>query len=207
MGRWSRSRADFSMTSLPSTETQIPRSSFVTVVAWVFIVLSGFAAFIGALQNLMIRSVPFDQVDSVLRDSTAASQIPEPAQFMFSNIRLLFLATFLMSFLTLVTSIGLLQRRNWARLVFMGLLILGIVYAIGSLFVQESFISSFDSSFATGAPQDSVLRAHADDFRSMLRIIRVFMTVFALGIAGLFAWIVARLGSARIRAEFTAQAT
>ena len=34
---------------------QTPRSTFVTVVAWIFIVLSGFASVIGALQNIMLR--------------------------------------------------------------------------------------------------------------------------------------------------------
>ncbi len=52
-----------------------PRSSFVTVVGWIFIVLSGFSTLIGALQNLMIRSMPFDQLKSPLQDSTA-TQLP-----------------------------------------------------------------------------------------------------------------------------------
>ena len=33
------------------------RSTFVTVVAWVFIVLSGFGTLISLLQNLMIQTV------------------------------------------------------------------------------------------------------------------------------------------------------
>jgi hypothetical protein len=191
------------MTAIQPTETHVPtRSSFVTVVAWVFIVLSGFATFIGALQNVMLSSAPFDQFDSVLQDSTAASQLPASAQFMFSHFRLIFLAVFLVSLLMFVSSIGLLRRRDWARLLFMGLLVLGILYMIGGLFVQQSFMSSFDTSFRTAAPQDSLFRANADQFRSMMTAMRVFMIAFSLGIAGLLAWIVVKLSSAKVRAEF-----
>lgn len=194
------------MTAMP-TEIQVPaRSSFVTVVAWVFIVLSGFATFVGALQNLMIRSMPFDQFDTILRDSTAASQIPGPARFMFSHFQLFFLATFLLSLLMFVSSLGLLRRRNWARLVFIGLLVLGIVYMIGGVFIQQSFMSSFDASFGAAAQQDSVFRANTDQFRSMFTAMRAFMFVFSIGIAGVFGWILVKLSSAKIRAEFVPRA-
>ena len=178
-----------------------PRASFVTVVAWIFIVLSGFSTLIGALQNLMIRSMPFDQLNSALQDSTAA-QLPAPARVLFSHFQLLFLATFLLSLLMLISSIGLLRRHNWARLVFMGLLVFGIMYLLGGLFLQQSFMSSFDKSFSAAAPQDSLFRANTRQFQSIFTAMRVFMIVFSLGIAGLFGWIVARLGSAPIRAEF-----
>ena len=195
------------MTAVQPADTQVPaRSSFVTVVAWIFMVLSGFATFVGALQNLMIRSMPFDQFNTILQDSTAASQIPGPARFMFSHFQLFVLVTFIFSLLMFVSSLGLLRRRNWARLVFMGLLVLGIVYMLAGLFVQQSFMSSFNTSFGAATQQDSVFRATTDQFRSMLTAMRVFMIVFSLGIAGLFGWIVARLSSAKVRAEFIPRA-
>jgi len=182
-----------------------PRSSFVTVVGWIFIVLSGFSTLIGALQNLMIRSMPFDQLKSPLQDSTA-TQLPAPARAMFSHFQLLFLATFLLSLLMLISSIGLLRRHNWARLVFIGLLVLGIIYLLGGLFLQQSFMSSFNKSFSAAAPQDSLFRANAHQFESLFMAMRVFMIVFSLGVAGVFGWIVARLASAKVRAEFVPRA-
>jgi len=182
-----------------------PRSSFVTVVAWIFIVLSGFSTLIGALQNLMIRSMPFDQLNSALQDSTAA-QLPAPARMMFSHFQLFFLVTFLLSLLMLISSIGLLRRHNWARLAFIGLLVLGIIYLLGGLVLQQSFMSSFNRSFSAAAPQDSLFRANAQHFESFVTAMRVFMIVFSLGIAGVFGWIVARLASAKVRTEFVPRA-
>lgn len=189
------------MTAFEQPVTQTPRSSFVTVVAWIFIVLSGFATLIGALQNLMIRSMPLDQLRSALQDS-AAAQLPAPARVMFSHFQLFFLATFLLSLLMLISSVGLLRRRNWARLVFMGLLILGIIYMLAGLLVQQSFMSSLTGVSGGAAPQDSVFRATAQQLQSMIRAMRVFMIAFSLGFAGIFGWIAARLASAKIRAEF-----
>ena len=182
-----------------------PRSSFVTVVAWIFIVLSGFSTLIGALQNLMIRSMPFDQLNSALQDSTAA-QLPAPARVIFSHFQLFFLVTFLLSLLMFISSIGLLRRHNWARLAFIGLLVLGIIYLLGGLFLQQSFMSSFNRSFSAAAPQDSLFRANAQQFESFFTAMRVFMIVFSLGIAGVFGWIVARLASAKVRTEFVPRA-
>jgi len=182
-----------------------PRSSFVTVVAWIFIVLSAFSTLIGALQNLMIRSMPFDQLNSALQDSTAA-QLPAPARVMFSHFQLFFLVTFLLSLLMLISSIGLLRRHNWARLAFIGLLVLGIIYLLGGLFLQQSFMSSFNRSFSAAAPQDSLFRANARQFEWLFTAMRVFMIVFSLGIGGVFGWIVARLASAKVRTEFVPRA-
>ena len=194
------------MTAVDQPGIQVPpRSSFVTVVAWIFIVLSGFSTLIGALQNLMIRSMPFDQLKSALQDSTAA-QLPGPARAMFAHFQLFFLATFLLSLLMLISAVGLLRRRNWARLVFMGLLTLGIVYMFGGLFLQQSMLSSFNASFSAAAPQDSVFRVNAKQFQSMFTVMRVFMIAFSLGIAGVFGWIVARLASAKVRTEFVSRA-
>jgi hypothetical protein len=194
------------MTIAQVPDPRLPhRSSFVTVVAWIFLIFSGFGTFIGAMQNIMVRSMPFDQFDAMLKDSTAAAAFPAPAHFMFSHFRLLVLATFLGSVVVFVASLGLLRRRNWARLVFMGLLLLGIVYMIAGLFFEQSMGSFVDAPFRTSGPGDSLL-ANAAQFRSMFAAMRVFMAVFTVAVAGLFAWILIRLSSADIRAEFTAPA-
>jgi hypothetical protein len=149
--------------------------------------------------------MPFDQLNSALQDSTAA-QLPVPARVMFSHFQLFFLVTFLLSLLMLISSIGLLRRHNWARLVFIGLLVLGIIYLLGGLFLQQSFMSSFNRSFSAAAPQDSLFRANAQQFESLFTAMRVFMIVFSLGIASVFGWIVARLASAKVRTEFVPRA-
>ncbi len=182
------------------------RSSFVTVVAWIFIIFSGFTTFVSALQNVMIRSMPFERFNAISRDSIANNAIPAAARFMFAHIQFIVLAFFLLSAFMLTSSVGLLRRQNWARIVFIVLLAVGIVYVLGGLFVQQSFMSSMNKSFGAMPVQDSVFRASAAQFGSMFRAMRIIMAIFSLGVAAGFAWIVARLISPGIRAEFTSHA-
>src|SRR5713226_3604903 len=130
------------------------KSTFVTVVAWVFIVLSGFATFISLMQNLMVRFMPQQAFNEATADTTFARIMPSGPRFMFAHLRLLVLLVLVLCVLMLLSSIGLLRRRNWARLVFIGLLGAGILYNIAGLLLQQSMMSSFASSF----PLDSAFR-------------------------------------------------
>ena len=84
------------------------------------------------------------------------------------------------------------------------LLGLGIVYNIAGLVLQQSMMSSF----TTGVPLDSAFRADSafqpmsQQFSHMMAGMRVAMTIFAIGFAALFAWIIVKLVSRPIREEF-----
>jgi hypothetical protein len=181
-----------------------PRSTFVTVVAWIFIILSGFATFISLLQNLMVGYMPREMFDSAMQDSTFAHVTPPAARFMFSHLQLLFLSFFILTALMLAASIGLLHRRNWARLVFIGLLGLGIVYNLAGLVLEQSMMSSMTSRFPLDSAfsADSTFRSAAQQFDRMIAGFRVVMYVVTIGFAALFGWIIAKLLSRPIREEF-----
>lgn len=180
-----------------------PRSTFVTVVAWIFIILSGFATVISLLQNLMVRFMPRDMIDSAMQDSTFRV-MPPAARFMFSHLQLLVLCALILTALMLAASIGLLQRRNWARLVFIGLLGLGIIYNLAGLVLQQSLMSSMTTQFSldSASSADSTLRSTAQQFDQMMAGIRVVMYVVTIGFVALFGWIIAKLSSRPIREEF-----
>jgi uncharacterized membrane protein len=181
-----------------------PKSTFVTVVAWIFIILSGFATFISLLQNVMFGFMPRDLLNSAAHDTAFAEMVPRSTRFMFAHFQSILLLFLVLCVITLLASIGLLRRRNWARLLFIGLLGLGIVYNIAGLVLQQSMMSSF----ATGFPLDSAVRADSalqpmsQQFGLMMAGMRVAMTIFAIGFAALFAWIIAKLVSRPIREEF-----
>jgi 4-amino-4-deoxy-L-arabinose transferase-like glycosyltransferase len=117
---------------------------------------------------------------------------------MFAHFQTLVLLMLVVCSAMLISSIGLLRRRNWARLLFIGLLGLGIMYSIAALVLQQSMMSSFNASL----PPDSTFRQTGQDFRQMLGAMRVVMFVVAIGFVGVFAWIIAKLVSPPIRQEF-----
>ncbi len=167
-----------------------PRSTFITALAWTFIVMAGFASLIAVAQNIMIQLM--FPTDLALPPSTDASGVPAILDFLLGHIRYLFLAFLILSIGTLVAAIGLLKRRNWARLAFVGILGLGILWNLAGIALQQLVFASPDHPQAGGAPE----------LERMVMFMRVFSALFAVGLSLLLAWLVKRLLSAPVRAEF-----
>lgn len=117
-----------------------PRSTFITALAWTFIVMAGFASLIAVAQNIMIQLM--FPTDLALPPSPHASGVPAVLDFLLGHIRYLFLAFLILSIGTLVAAIGLLKRRNWARLAFVGILGLGILWNLAGIALQQLVFAS-----------------------------------------------------------------
>jgi len=175
----------------------VARSSFVTGLAWTFIGLAGFSTLIALLQNIMIALVfPMEEMRTAVRESEKAQPMPGVFRFMFQNFQYLFAGFLVLSAATLVAAIGLLKRKNWARLIFIFIMALGILWNLASLampFLMDSMMAEIP------APPQSDFH---DNFKLMWNIMIVFTVVMCLAFAGLFAWVIKRLTSAEIRNEF-----
>jgi hypothetical protein len=184
-----------------STEVPAPpqRSTFVTAVAWIFIVLAGFATLISALQNVMITVMfPVAEMQAAADHAKNDERMPWFAAFMFQNIRLFFFAFFVLCVATLTAAIGLLRRKNWARILFIALMGFGVLWNIGGVVFSIVFFSSMPPIPAT-APQ-----GFGDQFELMSKVMIGFNIVLAVGFTALFGWILKRLFSSDIRREFSA---
>jgi hypothetical protein len=173
----------------------VQRSTFVTVVAWIFLALSGFATVISVLQNIMIQTMfNTPEVEQALA-APLPPDMPAFAGWLLRNMRLFFGAFLLVSGVTLAASIGLLLRKNWARFIFIGIMAMGIVWNVAGLFVQLSMFSQMQEMFAAAPPG-------APDMSSFIVGIAVVSVLFAVGFSALHGWIIYRLCSSSIAAEF-----
>lgn len=176
-----------------------PRSSFVTSLAWTFIVLGGFTTLISVLENVMVNlAFPMEEIRGAMREAQGAQALPPFAAFMFEHLRF-FAACFLaVSVFTLVSAIGLLKRMNWARLIFVGVMVLGVIWNLAGLVIPYFMSSSF--------PQipDTAPHEFQQNFQLMMNIMKVVTAVIAIVFAALFAWFAKRLMSAEIKREFNA---
>jgi len=176
--------------------TRAPKSTFVTVVAWLGIAGCGFGSLVSLLQNVMVHTVfRSGGFTEALRDSVATAPVPAPARALFLHFPLFVFGMLVVVVTGLIASIGLLQRRNWARLLFIALLALGVVSQLLGLVVQASFFDAFPADLPAGPPD-------APDFATVFRAMRVVMTVLGIGFAGLFGWVAWRFTTPAIRAEF-----
>lgn len=180
-------------------DTASTRSTFVSVVAWIFIVLSGFGTLIAVFQNVMFFTM-FDNPDfQQALHAPPVPGMPPMAGFMLANLQLFFLANMVVMAAVLACSIGLLRRVNWARPGFVGLLVLGIVWNLGGLVFQLLLFSSMQDAFG-GMPDDM-------NARGFMIAISVMAVLFAVGLSVLYGWIAKRLLSPAIAAEFRALPT
>jgi hypothetical protein len=191
------------MTAVPTNQAAVQapgRSTFVTVVAWTFIALAGFASFIAVLQALMFVFVfPADQF-SPPESAKGFQEMPVFFRFMFQHVKWFFAFFWALSVVTLISAIGLLRRKNWARLAFVAIMVVGIVWNLAGIWLQEQMISSFPK------PPIQDLRAaeFQAGFETMMTIMRFAMAAFAIAMSVLFAWIIKRLVSHSVRVEFDA---
>lgn len=175
------------------------RSAFVTVLAWIFIILAGFSTLIGILQNIMIQ-VMFSAPDmqAAMETSRQTGDVPATAQFMFDNMRWFFLFALIVFATTFVSSIGLLKRKNWARIFFIAIMTLGIIWNIGGFVFQLLMFSTIPDMPPNASPD-----MHTQ-FNTISIIFTVVGGIMALAFSVLFGWIIKRLISPGIKQEFQA---
>jgi hypothetical protein len=178
-----------------------PRSTFVTALAWVFIALGGFATLMAIMQNIMLAVMfPMEEMRSAMEQANEAHPIPAPFRFMAEYFWLFFVFFLVLSATTLVSAIGLLQRRNWTRLVFIGIMLVGVLWNLSGLAMP--FLVS---SWMPPIPEHGPAAEFRDQFDLVWKVMMGFTILIGLAFAGLFAWIIKRLVSLEIRAEFMAR--
>ena len=171
---------------------QQKKSTLVTVLAWIFIALAGFATFISILQNIMIWALfPVEEMNKAFEGSQ--EQVPFFISFMFSNIRLIVLGILVVCGTTLVSAIGMLKRKNWGRIIFIGIMGLGICWNIFGLIMQNSMMASM-TEFLPGEMETPIF--------IIITIMKIVTFVFVVAFSYLFGWLIYKLTSPKIKAEF-----
>jgi len=172
------------------------RSTFVTVLAWIFIVLSGFGTVVSLLQNLMIWTLFNSPEVTQGFQSPPPPGMPAGASLLATHFHYFFLGVFMVFAFTLASSVGLLRRRNWARICFMGVMFLGIAWNLVGLVFQYSMFTSMQQDMMAVPPEAAL------DMQAFFVVMAVVGVLFALAFSVLFGWIIRRLLSPEIAAEF-----
>ncbi len=175
---------------------QIPqKSTFVSVLAWVFIVLGSFATFISILQNIMIYWIfPKKEMLQAMERADKTKHFSVFTEFMFSHIDMIVLFILLFSATSVVSAIALLKRKNWARIFFTVLMSVGIVWNVISIIIQFTFSSSM--------PEMSGGHAPPPEFQNIMQIMKIASVIMVVGISALLGFVIKKLCSDSIKKEF-----
>jgi len=164
-----------------------PQSTYVTVLAWLTILLNGFGTLIAVMQNVMIN---------FLMPSMIANAPKAPAEaFPLAAVRVMFFG--LLCFAGFMTYVGyaLLKRRNWARRTVIVVCALGVVWTLLCIimFAFGIGLGRFPPTPPAGAPPG---------MDSAFKLMLVMTSIFSLAMALVLGWIIKRLRSSAVRAEF-----
>ncbi|HEY3644414.1 MAG TPA: hypothetical protein VGM16_03675 [Gammaproteobacteria bacterium] len=170
------------------------RSTFVTVVGWIFIVISG----LGTLYCLIFMFTPTDKLLAQFQQQQAAMPAGSPAadpQMMVSMMRGMFFFFFVVELWVLLSSIGLVLRKGWARISFI------VVMAFG-IFV--SLIYVLIGLAGRSAPMGQV-PGSTPEMAGFMHAIMGVMAILGAVFAALFVFIIYKLNTAKVKAEFVPQ--
>ena len=157
------------------------QSTFVTVIGGISMAF-GILGLVGGLGQMMLMNTLIGMMEN---DPAVASMIG----FMRAMFWTMAIVGLLMSAFVTWASWALIQRQNWARIAFV---VMSALSAVGSVLFVPLFLFA---AFATDASE-------LQGMGSMVQGMQVAMAVLALVNLGVSVWVLVRLASAPIRAEF-----
>ncbi|UUX94336.1 hypothetical protein [Aquabacterium sp. J223] len=176
--------------AMPQTFTVGARSLFVTVTAWIAIVLSGVAASLAVLQAASVAS---------LMPSLQAQALPPLTSLLATYSPWLLAAGIVLALATMACAIGLLLRLEWARRAFIGVLLLTLVAHVAGLWLQHELLQALiDSTLRRTALPGAV----AEVVGGFVTATRAFAAALVLAACALLGWVIRRLMSPAVRQEF-----
>ncbi|HET9206226.1 MAG TPA: hypothetical protein VFO28_08330 [Burkholderiaceae bacterium] len=170
------------------------RSLFVSVTAWVFILLGFAASVLAVIQGASIASLlpGFNlQLD--------ARPLQGLTKLLAGHLPWVAAVALALSIGTLVAAAGLLLRLEWARRAFIAVVGLAIVANLAGLWLQQELLQALiDHTLSRAA----LPREAAGVFGGFATVARAAAVALSVGTCLALAWIIARLSTQTVRQEF-----
>ncbi|MDJ0887079.1 MAG: DUF2127 domain-containing protein, partial [Desulfobacterales bacterium] len=93
-----------------------------------------------------------------------------------------------------ISAIALLKRKNWARIFFIVLMSVGILWNIFGLILNFTMFNAM--------PEMAGSSASPPEFQEMMQIMKYATVVMVVGISALFGFVIKKLCSTTIKEEF-----
>jgi hypothetical protein len=179
---------------MPQTYNVGARSLFVTITAWVFIVLAGLASASAVMQNVGLTAL---MPGLAMRLDRGA--LPALTGLLLGYLPWVVGAGVVVALAMLASAVGLLLRLDWARRAFIALLIVAIIANLLGVWLQQEVVHSLVSTTLRTAQLPATALSVFGGFVTAARVLAVMLTLCACGV---LAWIIRRLMSVGVRQEF-----
>ena len=178
--------------------SRTPAAGFVDVLGKLSVLLAAVGVLYALVQLVLVLLIPAGFMDGVLEgNSEFLPALPAALRWLLQNLLPLALFTLLSAVAFLAVSYGVLKRSNAARLGFIAFMVLGTLMNFASIAV---LIAALDWVNAIGAKIDDA--GVLQQIRASNMVSMAMGVVSAIAIAGLHGWIIYKLCTADVRAEF-----
>ena len=177
---------------MPQTYNVGSRSRFVTLIAWLFMALAAFACTWAVIQNATQSSWAAEFVGD--RES-----LPWLSGLLVHYLPWVLTCAATLSLATLVCAAGLLHRVEWARRMFIGLLVVAMVFDLAGLWLQQEFLHLLVDP---ALHHTALTQPAAELFGGVVTVARVLAGLLTLVASLALVGIIRRLMSPAVRQEF-----
>ena len=172
------------------TATQdTPRSTFVTVLAWVVMAAVGMGLVMSVLKNLVIPLVLPPEATGAVSATAGA----------FGDFHWSIALRHVAQILLFIAALGLLRRWSWARPLFITLMGLGIAWNLARVVFRELLMAEVQTLLA---PLQGPGGAQSADLAMFQNTLVTVLVVATLAACVLQAWLIKRLMAPAVVAEF-----
>jgi hypothetical protein len=175
---------------MPKTLNVGSPSIFVTVTAWVAIVLAALVSAVALVQRAEVASLLPQWQHTVL---------PPASGLLLQYLPWVLGAAAVLSLLLVAGAVGLLLRLEWARRVFIGLAALAIVANLLGLWLQYEVVHAVVQATLG---QSGLPASAAGSSSGLTTLAQLMGLVLPLAACGLLGWVIRGLNSERVRQEF-----
>lgn len=173
-----------------NTATANKNATFITLISWVFILIGGFIA-LGTLMQSVMLTFLFSNEEFAAAMQLSSKEMPAQAAFMLEHIRSISWSAFAIAALLVSASVGMLRRKNWARLLFIGMMWLFAVVTVTMAMVQLGYLANLSAG-----------KDLPEGFIKLMQATKLMSLLFGIGLGVLFGWLGWKFARPAIKAEF-----
>ncbi len=175
---------------MPQTFTVGSRSLFVTLTAWVFIVVAALASASALVQNAQMSAVV---------EPWRGAPLPLVTGLLIAYLPWVVGVAGVVSVALLVCAVGLLMRLEWARRTAIVLLALAIVANLAGMWLQHEVVRALVEATLLKSPLPPQALGVFGGVATAAQVMAMLMTLAA---CALLYWLIQRLRSDVVRQEF-----
>jgi hypothetical protein len=183
---------------LPGKQPRVPAAGFVDVLGKISLLLAVLGVLYALVQVVVLLLIPAGFLDGLFAgDNEYLPELPGLLAWLLRNLLPLAWATLLSSLAFLAIAYGVLKRSNAARLGFIVFMVLGTLMNFASIALMMAALDWINGIGANLDDAGAFQQIRASNMVSM-----AMGVVSAIAFAGLHGWIIYKLCTADVRAQF-----